>query len=50
MGFQSKVVPEDILQVQDVTVRFGGFTALDGLNFHIERGESAYISIGAGHL
>jgi urea transport system ATP-binding protein len=39
MGFQSKVVPEDILQVQDVTVRFGGFTALDGLNFHIERGE-----------
>jgi urea transport system ATP-binding protein len=39
MGFQSKVIPEDILQVHDVTVRFGGFTALDGLNFHIERGE-----------
>jgi urea transport system ATP-binding protein len=39
MGFQSKVIPEDILQVHDVTVRFGGFTALDGLNFAIERGE-----------
>jgi urea transport system ATP-binding protein len=39
MGFQYKVIPEDILQVQDVTVRFGGFTALDGLNFSVERGE-----------
>jgi urea transport system ATP-binding protein len=39
MGFQSKVVPEDILQVQEVTVRFGGFTALDTLNFSVERGE-----------
>ena len=39
MGFQSKTVPETILQVQEVTVRFGGFTALDTLNFTVERGE-----------
>src|SRR5947209_12164912 len=39
MGFQSKMVPEHILQVQEVTVRFGGFTALDTLNFTVERGE-----------
>jgi urea transport system ATP-binding protein len=39
MGFQSKTVPETILQVQEVTVRFGGFTALDTLNFSMERGE-----------
>ena len=25
MGFQSKIVPEEILCVEDVTVRFGGF-------------------------
>jgi urea transport system ATP-binding protein len=39
MGFQSKVVPEDILQVHDLTVDFSGFKALNGLNFSIERGE-----------
>jgi urea transport system ATP-binding protein len=39
MGFQSKIVPEEILKVEEVTVRFGGFKALDGLNFAMERGE-----------
>src|SRR5689334_15452018 len=39
MGFQSKIVPEAILSVEEVTVRFGGFTALDCLNFSMERGE-----------
>src|SRR5437879_2697985 len=39
MGFQSKSVPEAILQVEQVTVRFGGFTALNNLNFGMERGE-----------
>jgi urea transport system ATP-binding protein len=39
MGFQSKSVPEEILHVHEVTVRFGGFTALDALNFTVERGE-----------
>ncbi len=40
MGFQSKTFPEpDLLRVQGVTVRFGGFTALDDLNLAIERGE-----------
>jgi urea transport system ATP-binding protein len=39
MGFQSKVVPEQVLKVEDITVRFGGFKALDGLNFSLERGE-----------
>jgi urea transport system ATP-binding protein len=39
MGFQSKIVPEEILKVEEVTVRFGGFKALDGLNFSMERGE-----------
>src|SRR3954470_21768015 len=40
MGFQSKFVPEpDILRVKEVTVRFGGFTALKDLNLSIERGE-----------
>src|SRR5436853_7704360 len=39
MGFQSKSVPEAILQVEQVTVRFGGFTALNDLNFSMERGE-----------
>jgi branched-chain amino acid transport system ATP-binding protein len=28
-----------ILEVQDVTLRFGGVTALDGVSFHINRGE-----------
>ena len=39
MGFQSKIVPEEILQVKEVTVTFGGFTALGELNLTIERGE-----------
>ena len=39
MGFQSKFVPEEILRVEDVTVKFGGFKALDCLNFRMERGE-----------
>src|SRR5439155_25992244 len=39
MGFQSKLVPETILHVQEVTVKFGGFKALNGLNFSLERGE-----------
>jgi urea transport system ATP-binding protein len=33
------MVPETILQVEEVTVRYGGFKALDGLNFSMERGE-----------
>jgi urea transport system ATP-binding protein len=39
MGFQSKIVPEEILRVEEVTVRFGGFQALTELNFSMERGE-----------
>jgi urea transport system ATP-binding protein len=39
MGFQSKIVPETILDVREVTVSFGGFKALDGLNLRLERGE-----------
>jgi urea transport system ATP-binding protein len=39
MGFQSKTVPEDIIRVQDLTVSFSGFKALNELNFSIERGE-----------
>ena len=39
MGIQSKTVPEQILRVEEVTVRFGGFLTLDGLNFSMERGE-----------
>ena len=39
MGFQSKSVPEQILRVEEVTVDFGGFRALDGLNFSMDRGE-----------
>jgi urea transport system ATP-binding protein len=39
MGFQSKMVPEEILRIEDVTVRFGGFKAIDGLDFSMERGE-----------
>src|SRR5437588_10856524 len=39
MGFQSKFVPEEILRVEDVTVKFGGSKALDCLNFRMERGE-----------
>jgi urea transport system ATP-binding protein len=39
MGFQSKIVPETILHVQEVTVNFNGFKALNELNFSMERGE-----------
>jgi urea transport system ATP-binding protein len=39
MGFQSKIVPEEILRVEDVTVEFNGFKALNGLNYAMERGE-----------
>ena len=39
MGFQSKIVPEEILCVEDLTVRFGGFKAIDCLNFRMDRGE-----------
>src|SRR3954469_23767335 len=39
MGFQSKVVPETVLHVQEVTVAFGGFKALTELNLSVERGE-----------
>src|SRR5438128_544693 len=39
MGFQSKTVPEEILKVAEVTVRFGGFKALNELNFAMQRGE-----------
>ncbi len=39
MGFQSKTFPEDIIQVQELTVDFSGFKALNDLNFRIERGE-----------
>jgi branched-chain amino acid transport system ATP-binding protein len=31
--------PRRILEVDDVTLRFGGVTALDGVSFHIEEGE-----------
>jgi urea transport system ATP-binding protein len=39
MGFQSKMPPEEILRVEDVTLVFGDFTALNELNFSLERGE-----------
>src|SRR5438477_6367678 len=39
MAFQSKIVPEEILCVEDLTVRFGGFKAIDCLNFRMDRGE-----------
>jgi urea transport system ATP-binding protein len=39
MGFQSKLVPEEIIKVEEVTVSFGGFKAINELNFSIERGE-----------
>jgi urea transport system ATP-binding protein len=39
MGFQSKNVPETIVDVRDVTVNFSGFKALNELNFSVERGE-----------
>src|SRR5947209_16778843 len=39
MGFQSKIVPEEVLRVEEVTVNFTGFKALNGLNYSMERGE-----------
>jgi urea transport system ATP-binding protein len=39
MGFQSKLVPETILDVQEATVSFDGFLALNQLNFSLQRGE-----------
>ncbi|HZZ82724.1 MAG TPA: urea ABC transporter ATP-binding protein UrtD [Gemmataceae bacterium] len=39
MGFQSKIVPEIILDVREVNVDFSGFKAISDLNFSIERGE-----------
>jgi urea transport system ATP-binding protein len=39
MGFQSKIVPQEILRVEEVTVAFGAFKALNELNFSMERGE-----------
>ncbi len=39
MGFQSKIVPEEILRVEEVTVSFSGFKALTELNFSMLRGE-----------
>src|SRR5437763_2405667 len=39
MGFQSKIFPETILDVKEVTVDVSGFKALNELNFSIERGE-----------
>ena len=39
MGFQSKLPPEEILRVDDITVQFGGFKALTDLTFTMERGE-----------
>src|SRR5207244_6622247 len=39
MGFQSKIVPEEILRVEEVTVNYNGFKALNGLNYSMDRGE-----------
>lgn len=39
MGFQSKAVPETIIDVREVTVNFSGFKAINELNFSMERGE-----------
>ncbi|GIW78460.1 MAG: ABC transporter ATP-binding protein [Gemmatales bacterium] len=39
MGFQSKIVPETILDVREVTVDFNGFKALEDMNLRLERGE-----------
>lgn len=32
-------MPEKLLEIDDVTLRFGGVTALDGVSFHINSGE-----------
>ena len=39
MGFAATADAADILRVEDVTVRFSGFKALDSLNFALRRGE-----------
>jgi urea transport system ATP-binding protein len=39
MGFQSKNVPELIVDVREVTVNFSGFKAVNELNFSMERHE-----------
>src|SRR6266446_2340141 len=39
MAFASNVVEEPVLQVKDITVKFGGFTALKDVNLALERGE-----------
>src|SRR5437588_10721514 len=39
MGFQSKSVSEEVIKVREVTVSFGGFKALNELNFSIQPGE-----------
>src|SRR5689334_14737430 len=39
MGFQSKLVPQTILDVQEVTVALGGSKARNELNLSVERGE-----------
>src|SRR6201984_400651 len=39
MGFQSKIIPEEILRVEEATVNYNGFKALNALNYSIERGE-----------
>jgi urea transport system ATP-binding protein len=39
VGFQSKLVPEEVLRVEEVTVAFDGFLALNELNLSMERGE-----------
>jgi len=36
---QPAPAPEPLLSMNDVTLRFGGVTALDGVSFHIDRGE-----------
>jgi len=40
MGFQSKIVPEAILRVEDVTVNFSGIKALSLSTFRRLRRES----------
>ena len=40
MGFQSKSVSEEVIKVREVTVSFGGFKALNELNFSINVSET----------
>lgn len=47
-GIQSRpveraVARENIIQVKEITMRFAGFTALDGLNFSMEQGELRFV-------